>query len=196
MEPEFYNSNWFIYGLLPALIFLARIVDVTMDTLRIVFVSKGNKIIAPILGFFEILIWLIAITRIMENLENFTTYIAYALGFAIGNYVGLLVEEKLAIGTQLIRIITVVNASLLISNLREKGFGATAIDAEGKNGLVHVIFVITQRKVVQQVIGIVNGFNPKAFYSIEDIRSVNIANTSQVSGIKKSRSPRWMRKGR
>lgn len=196
MEPDFFDSNWFIYGLLPLLIFLARIVDVTMDTLRIVFVSRGNKLVAPILGFFEILIWLIAITRIMENLDNFTTYIAYALGFAVGNYVGLWVEEKLAIGTQLIRIITVKDASLLIGRFREKGFGATAIDAEGRNGLVHVIFLIAQRKVIQQVIGIVNHYNPKAFYSIEDIRSVNIANSSYISGMKKSGSPRWMRKGR
>jgi len=196
MEPAFVDSNWFIYGLLPALIFLARVTDVTMDTLRIVFVTRGDKIVAPILGFFEILIWLIAITRIMANLDNFVTYIAYALGFAVGNYVGLLVEEKLAIGTQLIRIITATDASLLINNLREKGFGATAIDAEGKNGLVHIIFVVTRRKVVHQVVGILNHFNPKAFYSIEDVRSVNINNTSYVSDIKNNRSSRWMRKGR
>jgi len=196
MEPEFFDSNWFIYGLLPGLIFLSRVIDVTMDTLRIVFVSRGNKIVAPILGFFEILIWLIAITRIMENLDNFATYIAYALGFAVGNYVGLCLEEKLAIGTQLIRIITVSDSSRLINNLREKKFGVTAIDAEGKNGLVHIIFVITRRKVVHQVIGILNHFNPKAFYSIEDVRSVNINNSSYVSGIKKISSSRWMRKGK
>lgn len=196
MEAEFFNSNWFIYGLLPALIFFSRIVDVTIDTLRIVFVSKGNKIVAPILGFFEILIWLVAITRIMENLDNFTTYIAYALGFAVGNYVGLVVEEKLAIGTQLIRIITVKDAGLLISSLREKGFGVTAIDAEGKDRLVHVIFLIVRRQVIQQVIAMVNHHNPKAFYSIEDVRSVNMSNAGYVIGIKKSSSPRWMRKGR
>lgn len=196
MEPEFFDSNWFIYGLLPLLIFLARIIDVTMDTLRIVFVSKGNKIVAPILGFFEMLIWLIAITRIMENLDNFTTYIAYASGFAVGNYVGLLLEEKLAIGTQLIRIITAKDATVLIENLRDKGFGVTAIDAEGKDGLVHIIFLISRRQVVPQIIGMVNHCNPKAFYSIEDVRTVNITNGSYITGIKKSGSLRWMRKGR
>jgi len=196
MEPEFFDSTWFIYGLLPLLIFLARIIDVTMDTLRIVFVSKGNKIVAPILGFFEMLIWLIAITRIMENLDNFTTYIAYASGFAVGNYVGLLLEEKLAIGTQLIRIITAKDATVLIENLRDKGFGVTAIDAEGKDGLVHIIFLISRRQVVPQIIGMVNRCNPKAFYSIEDVRTVNITNGSYITGIKKSGSLRWMRKGR
>jgi uncharacterized protein YebE (UPF0316 family) len=196
MEAEFYDSNWFIYGLLPGLIFISRVTDVTMDTLRIVFISRGNKIVAPILGFFEILIWLVAITRIMANLDNFTTYIAYALGFAVGNYVGLLLEEKLAIGTQLIRIITATDASPLINNLRTKGFRATAIDAEGKNGLVNVIFIITKRKIVREVIGIINHFNPKAFYSIEDIRSVNINNTANVLDITNITTSRWMRKGR
>lgn len=194
MEPHFVDSNWFIYALLPGLIFLSRVADVTLDTLRIVFVSRGNKIVAPILGFFGVLIWLIAITRIMANLDNFVTYFAYALGFAVGNYVGLMVEEKLAIGTQLIRIITSTDASILINKLREKGFGATAIDAEGKNGLVHVIFVTTRRKFVHQVIGILNHFNPKTFYSIEDIRSVNINNTNYVSTLKKHNISKWMRK--
>ncbi len=194
MEPTFIDSNWFIYGLLPGLIFFSRVTDVTLDTLRIVFLTRGNKIVAPILGFFEILIWLVAITRIMANLDNFVTYIAYALGFAVGNYVGLMVEEKLAIGTRLIRIITTTDATILINNLREKGFGATAIDAEGKNGLVHIIFVTTRRKVVYQVIAILNHFNPKTFYSIEDIRSVNINNTNYISGNTKINSARWMQK--
>jgi uncharacterized protein YebE (UPF0316 family) len=196
MTPEFIDSNWFMYGLLPALIFLSRVTDVTMDTLRIVFVSRGNKVVAPILGFFEILIWLVAITRIMENLDNITTYFAYALGFAVGNYVGLLLEEKLAIGTQLIRVITATDASLLIEKLREKGFGATATDAKGKNGAVHVIFVITRRKVIHQVIGVINHFNPKAFYSIEDVRSVNIHNNDSILDRTQIGTSRWMRKGR
>lgn len=196
MNVEFFDSNWFIYGLLPLLIFLSRIVDVTLDTLRIVFVSRGNKVVAPILGFFEILIWLIAITRIMANLDNVTTYFAYAGGFAVGNFVGLYFEEKLAMGTQLIRIISVKDASLLISNLREKGFGATAIDAEGKDGLVHVIFIIAKRQVIKQVIEMINHYNPKAFYSIEDVRSVNTANAEYLQGNKKNGAQRWMRKGR
>ncbi|MCB2206816.1 MAG: DUF2179 domain-containing protein [Bacteroidetes bacterium] len=196
MEVAFLDSNWFIYGLLPLLIFLSRIVDVTLDTLRIVFISRGNKVIAPILGFFEILIWLIAITRIMDNLDNVTTYFAYAAGFAVGNYVGLKVEEKLAMGMQMIRIVTGRNASELIGTLREKGFGVTAVDAEGKDGPVHVIFLVTKRQVAKEVISIVNNYNPKAFYSIEDVRSVNLENASYISGATKSGSPRWMRKAR
>jgi len=196
MEVAFLDSNWFIYGLLPLLIFLSRIVDVTLDTLRIVFISRGNKVIAPILGFFEILIWLVAITRIMENLDNITTYFAYAAGFAVGNYVGLRVEERLAMGMQIIRIITGRDSSELIESLRARGFGVTAVDAEGKNGPVHVIFLITKRQVAKEVISIVNNYNPKAFYSIEDVRSVNQDNAAHMSGTIKSGSSRWMRKAR
>ncbi len=95
---DFFGSDWFNYLVLPAAIFLARICDVTIGTLRIIFVSKGNKLIAPVLGFFEVLIWIIAITRIIENLNNPFCYVAYAAGFATGNYIGLRVEEKLAVG--------------------------------------------------------------------------------------------------
>ena len=195
MEPSFFDSVWFIYGLLPFLIFASRIIDVTLDTLRIVFVSKGNKIVAPILGFFEVLIWLIAITRVMENLDNWTCYIAYAAGFAAGNYVGLRIEEKLAIGIQLVRIITHKESTKLIENLRENGFGTTSIEAEGKKGLVHVIYTVVQRVDIQTAVEIINQHNPKAFYSIEDVRSVNIKNEMFRSGSKTSFT-RWMRKGR
>ncbi|HEY9115335.1 MAG TPA: DUF2179 domain-containing protein [Bacteroidales bacterium] len=197
MDASFFESAWFTYGLLPFLIFSARIIDVTLDTLRIIFISRGNKVVAPILGFFEVLIWLIAITRIMQNLDNFTTYIAYAAGFAVGNYVGLYFEEKLAIGVQVIRIITGKDSKELIHNLRENGFGATVAKAEGKNGPVDIIFLIVQRNIIQDAIAIINRFNPKAFYSIEDVRSLNVDNSKFTSGTKKtSFTPRWMRKGR
>ena len=106
MDTTFIESSMFTYFILPFLIFLARIVDVSLDTLRIIFVSRGNKIMAPILGFFAVLVWLLAITRIMANLDNIVAYLAYPLGFAVGNYIGLYIEEKLAIGVQIIRIIT------------------------------------------------------------------------------------------
>ena len=197
MEPGFFESVWFTYGLLPFLIFCARIIDVTLDTLRIIFISRGNKIVAPILGFFEVLIWLIAITRIMQNLDNWTTYVAYAAGFAVGNYVGLYFEEKLAIGIQVIRVITGKDSSELINNLRKEGFGVTTMKAEGKKGPVDIIFLIVQRNAIQNAIAIINHFNPKAFYSIEDVRSLNVGNSTFTKGTKPlALVPRWWRKGR
>jgi uncharacterized protein YebE (UPF0316 family) len=180
MESNFLDSSWFLYGVLPLLIFLARIVDVTLDTLRIIFISRGDKVIAPILGFFGIMVWLLAITRIMANLDNFTAYIAYAAGFSAGNYIGLRIEEKLAIGIQIIRVITHRDASPLIGELREKGFAVTVADAEGKDGPVHIIFLVVKRQKVKSVIAVVNEFNPKAFYSIEDVRSMSIDHSKRV----------------
>ena len=104
METSFFDSDLFSYVLMPLLIFLARICDVSIGTMRIIFVSKGKRNIAPILGFFEVLIWITAISKIMQNLDNYVNYIAYAAGFATGNFVGMIIEEKLAMGIQMIRV--------------------------------------------------------------------------------------------
>jgi len=196
MEIAFIDTFWFTYILLPLLIFLSRIIDVSLDTLRIVFISKGNKNVAPFLGFFEILIWLVAITRIMQNLDNITCYIAYAGGFATGNYIGLKIEERLAIGIQMIRIITQKSSTPLITELREKGFVLTSVIAEGQTGEVHLIFLIVQRQRIAEIIELINKFNPKAFYAIEDVKSVNVKSSIMNQKRYNAFTPRWMRKGR
>lgn len=162
--------NWV---LIPALIFFARICDVTLGTLRIVFVSKGNKTVAPILGFLEVLIWLVAITQVMENLNNVASYLAWAGGFAMGNFLGLRVEQKLALGQMVVRIITVEPANQLIDRLKGHGYRLTCIDARGTRGKVNLLFLIVKRKKLQHVIDIVRDYNPHAFYSVEDVRSVS-----------------------
>lgn len=172
METLFINSDLFSYGLLPMLIFLARICDVSIGTLRIIFVSKGNKYIAPVLGFFEVFIWIIAISKIMQNLDNYINYVAYALGFATGNFVGMLLEEKLAMGFQMIRVFTYQNGPGLVQDLNQKGFGATTIEAFGAKERVHIIYSIIHRTELPEVMQVINKFNPKAFYTIEDIRNV------------------------
>lgn len=172
MEASFFDSNIYLYLVLPSLIFFARILDVSIGTMRIIFVSKGNKKIAPILGFFEVFIWIIAIGQIMNNLNNFVCYFTYAAGFASGNYIGLRLEERLAMGNQIIRIIT-QNGSALIKNLNSNGFGATLVEGEGGSGKVHLIYSIVKRENISEVIEIIQAYNPKAFYTIEDIRKVS-----------------------
>ena len=188
-------SFWFTYFILPLMIFFSRIIDVTLDTLRIVFVAKGNKFLAPLLGFFEILIWLIAITKIMQNLDNVACYIAYAAGFATGNYIGLIIEEKLAMGIQMFRIITQKDATPLIEKLINGGYKITSIVADGNKGSVHIIYLVVKRTENKNIISIINHFNPNAFYSIEDVRHVNEKDTD-LNKKSKFKSPRWMRKGR
>ena len=173
MDANFFGTDLYVFFLLPLLIFLARICDVTIGTMRIIMISKGKKFLAPVLGFFEILIWIMVIGKIMQNLSNPICYIAYAGGFAIGNYVGMKIEEKLAIGLIVLQIITQKDASELIKKLREMGFGITEIDAIGEGKKVHVIYSIIKRHDAPVVVEQINNFNPKAFYTIEDIRSAS-----------------------
>lgn len=167
------DTFWFTWVLLPVLIFLSRIADVTIGTMRLIFLSKGYKLIAPALGFFEVIIWLAAVGQIMQHLNNVFCYIAYGLGFAAGNYLGMRVEEKLSIGTVMVRIFPRKDTSELIQRLKEEGYGITSIDAHGAKGAVKVIMTIVQRKLVHEVIQIIHQYNPNAFYTIEDVKTVH-----------------------
>jgi uncharacterized protein YebE (UPF0316 family) len=169
------NINYFDYLILPLLIFFARICDVTIGTLRIVMISKGQKKLAPILGFFEVLIWLIAIGRIMQNLDNWVCYIFYAAGFATGNYIGMILEERLAVGISRIQIITGQDATTLIQTLIKAGYGITSHPAEGgaSGKMVNIIYCIVKRSELENVASIIRTHHPEAFYSFADIRYVN-----------------------
>ncbi len=160
------------YFIIPLFIFLARILDVSLGTIRIIFVSKGLKRIAPLIGFVEILIWIIAISEIMRNLNNWVCYVAYAGGFAAGNFVGMLIEERLAIGVELVRIITKKQATELRDVLKDMGYGVTFVKARGIEGEVAVLYTVVRRNQIKEVITIIKKLNPNAFYTIEDIRSV------------------------
>ena len=166
------DSNFFMWVVMPVLIFLARICDVSIGTVRIMLLARGKRFLAPLLGFFEMLVWLLAVRQVIFNLANWECYFAFAAGFAAGNYVGVYIEEKLAMGIQVIRIITQKDAGGLIKSLREGGYGATVVDAQGAKGDVNLIFTIVNRRDQIKVIELVKQFNPKAFYSVEDVRSV------------------------
>ena len=163
------QSPVFAWVILPALIFLARILDVSLGTVRLIFVSRGMKYLAPITGFFEVLIWILVIGQIMQNLANPVCYLAYAGGFATGNFVGLLIAEKLSLGVVLVRVITQKRADELIARLRANRYGVTAVDGQGSTGPVQVVFTIVRRREVPAVVRLVKEFNPRAFYSIEEV---------------------------
>lgn len=167
------NAGLYTWLVLPLLIFLARVVDVSIGTVRVIFVSRGLKYLAPIVGFFEILIWLLAIGQIMKNLSNPICYIAYAGGFATGNFVGICIAEKLSLGLVLVRVITKRDALDLIEFLKDSDYGVTHVDATGIAGKVKIVFTIIPRREVKKVVGLIKGFNPKAFYSIEEVGFVS-----------------------
>jgi uncharacterized protein YebE (UPF0316 family) len=163
------NSEFFTWILLPLLIFTARVIDVSLGTVRVIFIARGLKYFAPIVGFLEIIIWLMAIGQIMQNLTNPACYIAYAGGFAMGNYIGIWIAEKLSLGVVLIRVITSKDASELIEYLKTAEYGLTSVDAQGSAGKVQVVFTIVRRREVASVVNLIKQFNPKAFYTIEEV---------------------------
>ncbi|MFC2089549.1 DUF2179 domain-containing protein [Bacteroidota bacterium] len=167
MDPVYFD-----YIILPLLIFFARLLDVPLDTIRVIMISKGYRKLAPYIGFFQVLIWIITITRIMENLDNWLTYVAYAAGFGMGTYIGMWLEERIAIGKELLRIITRQPADDLIKVLREQGYMVTVVNGQGREGEVGILFLVLKRKVINDAIALIKQFNPQAFYTVEDMRYV------------------------
>jgi uncharacterized protein YebE (UPF0316 family) len=174
MDQSFLDSEIFRWVVLPILIFFARMSDVTLGTLRNVFIAKGFKNIVPFIGFFEVLIWLISMRQIMQHLDNPLCYVGFAAGFAAGTYVGMFVERRLALGMQVLRIITHQNSDELILALKAENIGVTIIDGQGAKGPVKIIFTIIKRKDIDGIRKIIERYNPTAFYSIEDIRAANL----------------------
>ena len=160
------------YIVLPLIIFFARICDVSLGTMRIVSVSKGRKNIAPILGFFELLIWIVVISEILKNVDSFVCYIAYAAGYAAGNYIGMNIEERIALGSQIIKVFSAKDVSSLQKCLNEAGFGTTVVEGDGSAGKVKILYTVINRKTYEQAKKILLEFDPMIFYVIEDVRLV------------------------
>lgn len=158
--------------ILPLLIFFSRIIDQTIGTLRLVFLAKGYKNIAPILGFFESVIWILVVREVIVNVTHPMALVAYGAGFAMGNYIGLILEEKLSVGNVIVRVILPCEDTSLIEAFQRENFGYTIMDGEGRNGKVKVLFVVLDRTDLAKVLGILNEVNPTVFYSIEDVKQV------------------------
>jgi len=155
---------------LPLLIFCAEVCVVTLSTVRIIFVARGKKYLATLLGCFEVSIWLFAIGQVMQNLDNIACSVAFAAGFAVGTYLGIVLEAKLALGTLVIRTITRRDPSELVEDLKASAYGVTTLDAQGTTGPVRVVLTVVKRRELDQVVGIIKRFDAKAFYSVEDLQ--------------------------
>jgi len=164
-----------IYTLIgiPLLIFCARIMDVTLGTIRIIMISRSNRLLASILGFFEVIIWLVAISEVLKHLDGIVSIIAYGAGFAAGNYIGITIEKRLALGMQAVQIITEENFKTLAMLLREEGFGVTNLKASGHKGDLDFLYIVTARKNVHRVLEIVKEFDPQAFISVSDLKTAH-----------------------
>lgn len=165
------SFDWYGWVILPILIFLARFIDVTLGTLRIIFISQGRRRIAPLLGFFEVLIWIVIIGQLVQHLHSVTAYIGYAAGFAAGNYVGMWLEERLAFGTIVIRVIIQKDWERLVQRVHAAGFGVTCMDGQGSAGAVKLLYIIIKRQHAREVRRIIHEIAPNAFVTVEEVRS-------------------------
>lgn len=173
----FFDSAVYTLAILPLLIFLTRIIDVTLGTLRIIFINRNLRYLAAVSGFFEVLVWLLVIRQVFQQLDNPICFIAYAAGFAAGNFVGVVIENKISIGRVVIRIITHRESGQLVSVLRSSGYALTVVDGQGATGPVKIVFAIIERRDIESIVKIVKEYNPNAFYSMEDVRFVSEAVT-------------------
>lgn len=161
------------YLIIPLMIMIARICDVTIGTFRIILVSRGERLYASLTGFIEVLIWIVVVSQIMTNMGGWINYIAYALGFAMGNYIGITLENRLAMGMVVMRIITNKPADELIEHLKMEYHGVTSIAARGVSGEVRLVLAVVKRKDIPFFLKIVKNYNPKAFVSVEDVRHLS-----------------------
>lgn len=167
------DAFWLNWVVVPFLIFVARIIDVTLGTVKIIFISKGIKRVSSVLAFFEVMVWLLAISKIFENLNNPMNFLAYASGFAAGTYVGMSIEERIAVGTNIVEVITRRNPDGFVEFLKKQGYAVTRMRGEGYEGPVHIIYSIVNRKKLPQILYIIEKFNPNAFYTVKDIEHVS-----------------------
>lgn len=157
--------------LLPFIIFFGRIIDVTLGTLRIIFVSKGAKNIAPVIGFVEVFIWIVIISQILSRANDMVSYLSYAAGYATGNYVGILIENRIAYGILLCRIYTQKNGKELVQMLNKLNIGATMTHGTGSTNEVDIIETVVDRKEMKTLARLLTEFDNNIFYVVEDVRT-------------------------
>ncbi|RCW49870.1 MULTISPECIES: DUF2179 domain-containing protein [unclassified Halanaerobium] len=153
------------------LIFMARVVDVSLGTMRVLMIFKSQRLYAALIGFVEVIVYIIALNRVVTTLDNPFNLIVYALGFAVGNFVGSLLEEKVAIGQVTVNVITSNTSCEMIEQMRGEGYGVTVVDGEGKKGKKKILFVTLERKNLRHFFEIIDDCEPESFVNILDSRS-------------------------
>jgi uncharacterized protein YebE (UPF0316 family) len=159
--------------LVTLIIFCLRVIDMSLDTLRVLFVIRGRRPQAWFLGFFQSMLWVVAITSVLSNLDNLWNIAAYAGGFATGNVIGMMIEERLAIGHGHLRIISSRRGNAIVEALREAGYAVTEISGRGKDGTVSVIDCSVKRKEILPAQKVIYKTDPDAFVTVEEIRPLH-----------------------
>lgn len=157
-----------------AFIFFVKIIEVSMATLRIVLITKDERLIGAIIGFFEVMLWVILVATVLSNItEDPIKVVVYAFGFAIGNYVGSLIENRLAIGsTNIEAIVLKEHGKELSKHLREQGLAVTSVEAYGMNNKREILYLHVPRKQVKQTVQLIRSFQENVVITINDIKPV------------------------
>ena len=161
--------------LLYIIIFFAKIIEVSISTIRLVFINKGERVKGAVLGFIEILIWLIVVSSVLNNItEDPIKVFIYAAAFSLGNYLGVTIESKIAVGLASIQV--VVNGKdgeVLADILREQGYGVTIIEGKGINeSIKNLLFIQLKRKKIPEAVKVIKNHNPEAYITVNDIKSM------------------------
>jgi uncharacterized protein YebE (UPF0316 family) len=152
------------------LIFLARVLDMSLATFRILMLMRGRSLLASTIGFLESGIYLLALSQVMQNLDSPLNMILFAAGFAVGNYVGSNIEERIALGYVNVQVISVDRYETLQAQLREEGFGVTSVEGSGKDGLHYILYILSKRRDLPKLMEMINNEDQKAFIFAVDTR--------------------------
>jgi uncharacterized protein YebE (UPF0316 family) len=164
------------------LIFAARVADVTLSTIRILLLMRGKAVQASVIGFFEVTIFILALNQVVGNLDDPFRLLAYALGFATGNFVGSRLEERLALGFATVQVISVDKSVEMLEQIRERGFGVTALEGCGREGTYQILHVLLKRRDLPCFLSLVRGIDDQAFVSVMDTRKIFGGYFSRIKG--------------
>ncbi len=153
-------------------IFFARVVDMALATLRILMIMRGKSIQAALVGFFESAVYILALRQVIQALDNPFRIFVYALGFAAGNYVGSIVEERMAVGYATVQVISLSCTETMVDELRKNDFGVTVIEGCGREGVHQILHVLIKRKELDRLMRLVREQDPQAFVSVMDTRKI------------------------
>ena len=157
----------------PLLIFVMRIADVSLGTVRMLMIMRNRKLLAPVIGFFEVLIWLVAAGVAIQHLESFWHLLGYAGGFAAGNWVGIWLEEQLALGMASLQVFTPTHGPEIANRLREIGHGVTSFTGRGRDGAVEVIYSVVKRKDAREAMAAIHSLDGDAFVTLGEVSAIH-----------------------
>lgn len=154
------------------MIFVLRLIQVALGTVRTILVVRGMRKWAALAGFVEVSIYVVAISKVLSDMSSIWNLIGYSGGFSVGTLVGMWIEDRIALGDTLVTAISLTKGVELADKVRQEGYGATHLTAEGQSGPVHQVEIVAPRKQVRELMRLINEVDATAFVTVTDARSV------------------------